>query len=165
MSKYQELCQAYAVSRKAYMDYREASLTFTQSLIQALMRYLEIPEGQVTFVPVNKEPDPEAIYPLAGAMHLEDDAYWHLGVVLNLGDPSGACPPQAVLLKLLVKHREGTFGVRLGQDEEDILIRPDFPQDMTEFLEHVFTAVKDSYEEGLQQFLDHETMRKIGFGD
>jgi len=163
MSKFDELCQVYAGSRKAYTDYRDTCFAFAQSLVEALIGYLEIPEGQIGFVPVNREPDPAALYTLPGAMHLDEDTFWHFGVVITLADPSGGCPPQAVLLKLQLKQHEDAFGVRLGQDDEDFWVRPGYPQEMAAFMDHVFTAVKGSYERGLQQFLDQASTRKIGF--
>jgi len=166
MSKFEELCQAYATSRKAYVDYRDACFGFSQTLLEALIRYLEVPDGRIRLVPVNREPDAEAVYTLGGAMHLDEDTYWHLGVLVDLTDPSGAHPPQAVLLKLLLKRHEATFDVRLGQDEEDFEVRDDHPQDLAAFLEHIYLSIKESYEQGLQQFLiQQESTRKIGFGD
>jgi hypothetical protein len=166
MSKYEELCRAYATSRKAYNDYREACYGFAQALVEGLIHHLELPEGQIHFVPVNREPDPEAVYTLAGAMHLDDDTYWHFGVVIALCDPSGEYPPQAALLKILVKRFDGAFAVRLGVEEEDSLVHLDHPQELLAFFDKVYGIIRDSYEQGLQQFLDQqESTRKIGFTD
>lgn len=164
MSKYDELCQAYATSRHVYVEYRDACFGFSQALLEAMIHFLEVPDGRIRLVPVNREPDPEAVYSLAGAMHLDEDSYWHFGVVVDLGDPAGTFPPQAVLLKLLVKRHEGTFCLKLGQEGEDIEIREGYSQDLGDFMENVFLTIKESYEQGLQQFLDkEETTRKIGF--
>lgn len=166
MSKFEEICQAYATSRKTYMEYRDACFGFSQTLLEGLIRYLEVPGGRIRLVPVNREPDADAVYTLAGAMHLDEDTYWHLGVLVDLSDPAGAYPPQAVLLKLLLKRHEATFFVRLGQDEEDFEVRDGHPQDLEAFLEHIYLSIKESYEQGLQQFLiQEESTRKIGFAD
>jgi hypothetical protein len=166
MSKYDELCQAYANSRKAYVDYRNACFGFAQELLEGLFGFLQVPEGRIRIVPVSREPDPEAVYTLSSAMHLDDDTYWHVGVVVDLVDASGTFPPQAVLLKLLVKRHDGVFFVRLGRDGEDMRVRDGYPQDIAVFMNHVFTAIKESYDQGLQQFLDQdESTRKIGFGE
>jgi hypothetical protein len=165
VSKFDELCQAYASSRKAYVDYRDACFGFAQALIEGLLAFLQVPEGRIRLVPVNRDPDPEAAYSLAGAMHLDEDTYWHVGVVVDLSDPAGAFPPQAVLIKLLVKRHDGAFYVRLGEDDEDMRVRDASPEDLALVMEHVFETIKDSYEQGLQQFLDQdESTRKIGFG-
>jgi len=164
MSKYEELCQAYANSRKTYVEYRNACFGFAQDLIEGLVNFLQVPEERIRLVPVNRDPDPEAVYTLSSAMHLDEDTYWHVGVVVDLSDPAGAFPPQAVLIKLLVKRHDGTFYVRLGQDGDDMRVRDGYPQDMALVMEHVFTTIKESYEQGLQQFLDQEeSTRKIGF--
>ena len=166
MSKYDELCTAYASSRKAYMDYRDGCFAFAQAVVEALVRYLEVPDGRVRLVPVNREPDPEALYSLAGAMHLDEDTYWHLGAVVDLGDPSGAFPPQSVLVRVLLKRCDEGFCLRLGQEEEDLTVRDGFPQDMAAVTEHIFETIKSSYEQGLQQFLgQQEDTRKIGFSN
>ncbi len=166
MSKFEELCQAYVLSRKTYVDYRDSCFAFSQTLLEALVRYLEVPDGRIRLVPVNREPDAEAIYPLGGAMHLDDDTYWHLGVLIDLSDPAGAYPPQAVLIKLLLKRCEASFCVRLGQEGDDFAVRDGYPQDLASFLDHIHKTIKESYEEGLQQFLiQQESTRKIGFSD
>jgi hypothetical protein len=166
MSKFDDLCQAYATSRKAYVEYRDASFGFSQTLLEALVRYLEVPDGRIRLVPVNREPDADAVYPLGGAMHLDEDTYWHLGVLIDLSDPAGAYPPQAVLIKLLLKRCEATFCVRLGQEGDDFVVRDGYPQDLAAFLDHVHGTIKESYEQGLQQFLEQqESTRKIGFAD
>jgi hypothetical protein len=165
MSKYDDLCQAYANSRKAYVDYRNACFGFAQELLEGLFSFLQVPEGRIRIVPVSREPDPEAVYTLSSAMHLDEDTYWHVGVVVDLMDAAGAFPPQAVLIKLLLKRHDGVFFVRLGQDGDDMKVREGQPQDMALVMEHIFGAVKESYDQGLQQFLDQdESTRKIGFG-
>ena len=164
MSKFEDLCRAYAISRKSYFDYRDACLKFGTNLVNGMMRYFQCPKEQVQFIPLKEVIPPGLTSNLLGAMHLDDDTFWHFGLGITLYEAPNIFPQETVLLRVLMKKTHGYFIVKLGTRGEEFKIHGDKPDDFTVFYEFVFSQIKESYEKGLQRFLEQEeTSRKIGF--
>jgi hypothetical protein len=164
MSKFEELCRAYAVSRKNYFDYRDACLNFAKDLVWGMVDYFKCPREQVKFIPLKEDIKPNTIYGLLGAMHLDDDTFWHLGFGLTLYVSPNIFPQETALLRFLVKKVDDCFVVKLGIGGDEFRIHKDQLDELTTFYDYVFEQIEESYEKELQRFLEQEeTSRKIGF--
>ena len=164
MSKFEELCKAYATSRKNYFDYRETCSKFAHTLVRGMVDYFGCPKGQVKFIPLNKEVESGSIYTVMGAIHLDDDTFWHLGVRLTLYKAPNIFPHQPFLLRLLIKKVDDYFTVKLRTEGPEFKVHEDKPDEFNSFYEFIFDLIKEDLEKGLQRFLEqNETVRKIGF--
>ena len=168
MSRYEDLCAAFARARRDYLDYVRDSSEFATVLVDGLISYLEVPPIEVRYIPLTEEAKPNKNYTLFEAMHLADEGFWKVGIVLLVyenPDPNIISPHETVLLPLLMKKVEEHFVVKLGSEGEEFNIHRDKPEEFEAFYEHVFHKIKESYEEGLQRYLEGgEGMeRKIGF--
>ena len=164
MSKFEDLCRAYATSRKNYFDYRDACLKFGTNLVNGMIDYFKCPREQVKFIPLKEDIKPNTMYSLLGAMDLDDDTFWHFGLGLTLYEAPNVFPQETALLPLLVKKVDDSFIVKFGTHGEEFKIHKDKPDEQTAFYEFVFRQIKESYEKALQRFLEQkETSRKIGF--
>ncbi len=103
MSKFEELCNAYAKSRNDYFSYQDESFKFASSLINNFIDYLEVPEEQIKYIPTNIEPVKDMIYTIWGSIHLDKDTFWHLGVLLTLYEKPNIFPHQPIKIEFLFK--------------------------------------------------------------
>ena len=163
MTKFDELCQAYANSRKNYFNYQSSCHEFISRLIKKIIKYLEIPEEQVKVIPLHQEAKDQCDYSVTEAMHLEDDTFWHIGLLITLY-AEDSLPRQPVLIWLITKRNNDLFLVKLGPASKEFAVHPNEEQDYINFIDHLFLNIKDSFELGLQHFLEgQENTRRIGF--
>lgn len=165
MSKFDELCGAYKTAQDNYSNYHTACVKFYGTLVSEFVKYLDCPREQVTFLPLDKEPDPGSTYSIPGAMHLDDDTYWHLGFRLTLYISPNTFPHQPILLRLLAKKVDDHFLVKLGKDGPQFKVHENNPKELEPFFDSLFTAIKEDFENGLQSFLSQgeQEIRRIGF--
>lgn len=164
MTKFEELCQAYTNSRKYYFDYRDSCYQFTGGLMGKISSRLGIPMEQLEFIPLKEEPKPNTKYSISGAMHLDDDTYWHIGIRITLYEKPNILPHQPVLVRILIKKKDNIFTVRLGPAGEVFPIRQEVEEEYNTFIDAMFSLIKNGFETGLQRFLEkREIVKKIGF--
>lgn len=166
MSRFDELCKAYAKARKNYFNYRESCLTFAENLINGLIKYLECPPEQVRFFPLDQqEPQPGHTYTLMGSMTLLEDTFWHFGMGLTLYESKHIYPHETVFFQFMIKagDTEDSFFVKL--EEEGEMFRIATPDDAILLYKLIFNEIEESYKNSLQHFLENtgDTARKIGF--
>ncbi len=164
MSKFKELCKAYETARINFFDYRRDCHTFASKLIDGLIDFLQCPKEQIKFIPLKKDYESDFTYTLMGAMHLNDDTFWHLGVGITLYKEPNIFPHETVLISFLIKEKSDSFTVKLGDSGKEFEILKDKPEDFNEIYEFIFNQIKETYEKGLKRFLEQkETSREIGF--
>jgi len=164
MSKFEELCKSYATARENYFNYRNACWDFASHLVSGMIDYFQCPKEQVKFIPLKGDEKPGSVYTLMGAMHLDDDTFWHLGVGLTLYIAPNVFPHETILLPLLIKKVTDYFIVKLDGHQKEFKIHIDKTDEFDTFYEFVFQQIQETYEKGLQRFLDqNEATRKIGF--
>jgi len=66
MTDYEEMCAAFAASRKAYFDYRDRCFSHMGTLVKGFIDYCQIPKDQVRMVPCDKKPQEDSLYSIAG---------------------------------------------------------------------------------------------------
>ena len=168
MSRYEELCNIFAATRRNYLKYVQDIREFATTLIDGLINYIEIAPLDVRFIPLTGEVKPDKNYTLFEAMHLSDDGFWKLGMIMLIYEnpaPNIISPHETVLLPILMKKVSDSFLVKLGSEGDEFEIHKNKPKEFKAFYEYVFTQIKKSYQEGLQRFIEGEegTERKIGF--
>lgn len=164
MSKFQELCESYKTTRQNYFSYRDECLGFVNELVHRYKNYLEIPEGQFSYVPTHKEPEPGKTYSLDGASHLNADGYWHSGLEIRLYEAPNVEPQATVRICLRVKKQEDKFDVKITSQNRHHIIASGNLQEHTEFFEYLQKQIRDSMEKEMSDFLTRSSpLRKIGF--
>lgn len=165
MSKFEELCQSYAISQKKYREYEQDCMSFIQKFYNGFIAHAEIPREQIYLVPLHEEPTPGSMYSPLGAMNLEDDTYYHLGVVLTVYTAPKQFPQQSLQIHLQVKKTDGVFLVKITTDDEPVKIALENQQDYIGVYDKIISLIKDHFENGLQKFLEGipDPIQKIGF--
>lgn len=164
MSKFSDICTAYSTSRTTYFEYRDRSFSFAGELIRRYVQYLEIPAERFRFVPLNEEPKPNTTYTLAGAIHLDDDTYWHLGLQIMIFTSSNAYPQQPVLIRFMFKAAEGGYHIRISENDDGHVIHAGNETEFTTFFDFLQLQIRQNFLTGLQCFLEQSApLRTIGF--
>jgi len=169
-SKFHELCNEYKLARKKYFDYRQDCERFTSYLITEMIGNFQCPSGAIKTFSVNSE----NISNVRGAISLEDDGFWHLGIKFSLYEEpySDLSPNEVVLLHLLIKREDGHFIVKLGDDGSEFKVNKNqsdtlgtFYQsgELKPFYQHIYEQIKSDFQNQPQRFEEERLLRKIGF--
>jgi len=156
MSKFTEMGDAVASARKKWSDFRDRCWKDLDSIIKGFVEYCEIPREQVSFSPLDTDPEEGVQYAFAGAVHYAEDGYWHLGLVITL------IPFQPLLIELCVNDRDGKVAVKAGRDGKPRTINLQNPTERAAFYDEIVEDVKRYFTEE-PDFNDAPSMRKIGF--
>ena len=164
MTKFDELCKAFARARKDYHEYENSSRKFAGKLVKKLIDHMGIPKDQFKYVPLEGERDKNATYSIAGAMHLDHDAYWNLGICITIYEQPNSYPHQPLLIRLLFKKKDDSYIVKIGPNGDVNNVRLDVEEDYAVFAEFLFNYLKNIYEGRLEKFLEKDIVeKKIGF--
>ena len=151
MSRFQELCAVIEKDRRRWIDYHKQCLGFSKELVNGLREYLQCPDGCLHCVPTAGERDPDKIYSLAGAMRLNDDPFYHFGVILALDVYS-----PNILVPFLVRKVNDTFEVRIENVDQEFKIREDRLDELEAVYQFVFQLIKETFELGFQRWLEQD---------
>jgi len=165
MSKFEDLCKSYKISRKKYFSYQNESYDFARNLVQGYIRYLDIPEEQFKFIPLDKEPKAGTNYTIFGAIHLAEDSFWNLGMQITLYSAPNEFPHQPVLIRFKFKKKsENVFVVKISDEDKEHSINIDSDNDFNDFYDYLQAQIQSHFEDGFQKFLEQTApLRTIGF--
>lgn len=144
MSKYEEIVKVYSSARKDFLDNKVACSGFARELVSDMIEYFDWPQDrEVTYIPLDEELDPNnKFYALAGAMRLDDQAFWHFGLALNLAEISGI-NPLSFVFSFFIKQSETDFLVRLGTEGQVYKIPHNKRgNDLAPFFDRVFHEIE-----------------------
>lgn len=150
MSKYEEICKSYSAARRAFRDYEETCRDFARELIYGMIDYFEWPQDQeITYIPLGEEIGPnDRFYALAGAMRLDDHAFWHFGVELTVREAVGGGHSTPFLMSFFIKKVGPHFIVKLGSNGREIKIPENKQNELDPFFEAVFKQIVDFFRKG-----------------
>ncbi|RMH00387.1 MAG: hypothetical protein D6706_04120 [Chloroflexi bacterium] len=154
-TKFEEICEAYSRARKAFRDYEETCRDFARELVYGMVEYFGWPQDrEITYIPLGEELNPNnRFYALAGAMRMDDEAFWHFGVVLTVSEPGGSYPTP-LLLSFFIKKVGPHFIVKLGPKGKEIPIHEGRRNDLSPFYDAVFAQIMNFF---ARKYLDAVT--------
>ena len=152
------------MSRATYFAYRDKSVDFAGDLMKRYIAYLEISEENYRYLPLDKEPKVDTKYSMRGALHLDDDARWRLGLQLTLVAASDETARQPVLIAFMFQSEGDAYRVRIAESDNGHLIHSESELDFNRFFNFLQSQIKQHFEGDFQRFLDQSApMRRIGF--
>ncbi|MBE0328507.1 hypothetical protein [Klebsiella pneumoniae] len=165
MSKFEEICGAYKVSRDNYHDYRNRSMDFALSLGHKYIQYLGITKENFRWVPEQDSSTEKDGFTIPGAMHLDDDTYWHLGLKIKIFTAPNVFPQQELLIIFKFKEKEEkVFEVMIDNVDKKHDIETWIDASYTVFFNHLQDVILALYQNDLNNFLaSQQENRKIGF--
>lgn len=145
-SKYDELCQTYRNSRKAFLNYQDECQTFARDVVDGMIDYFEWPTSQeITYIPLGEDIDPtNRFYAISAAMQMDDESFWHFGLELTLEEPSGAFPVP-FLMSFFIKKVGNTFIVKLGPKGKEFNIPEERRGELAPFYDIVFKHITNFF--------------------
>ncbi|MCP4581148.1 MAG: hypothetical protein GY839_05985 [candidate division Zixibacteria bacterium] len=164
MSKFNELCKFYSTARTNYFTYWHECSEFVTELLDGLMKYFDMPDDKLKFVPLRDKPEFGKSYSAKDSMHLEKDTFWYLGLLLTLCGQIKNQPEETLVLPLLIKKIDDNYVVKLGPEGEAFEIHQDNAASCPAFYDNMYDQVKNTYKDRLHKFLDGaQSERRIGF--
>jgi hypothetical protein len=167
MTKFEELCNSYRLSRNKYFNYRNECVNFADELVYGMIGYFKCPKEQIKcFSPKGQDmPDNHSCQLLRGVMTLEDDTFWHFGIGLTLYEsPEIIIPRETVTIHILLKKVCERFIVKINTFEEKFEIYRNKPADFKNFYKFIFNKIKEDHEKETAIFYEKtDSVKKIGF--
>ncbi|HBQ7163924.1 MULTISPECIES: hypothetical protein [Klebsiella] len=167
MSKFTELCSAYTEFRNKLSDTRFSAYNFSCHVIKNYLDYLGIDnEDAYKIIPLDKDEKPNTKYTPAGATHLGDDGFWHLGFILTIYKDPNTYPQSPFQIDFKFRKNDDesyTFGV----DSIGFATKIFSLSNSNEFTP-VFDKIQECILGHFQEFEDflvgkHDKMSSIGF--
>ncbi|MCZ3467590.1 hypothetical protein LRS20_01550 [Klebsiella pneumoniae] len=165
MSKFEEICAAYKVSRDNFHAYRNRSMDFALGLGNKYIQYLGIASENFRWVPPSEPSTEKSGFTIPGAMVLDDDTYWHMGLKIKIFTAPNVFPQQELLIVFKFKEKEEkVFEVMIDgvNNKHDIETYSD--ASYTVFFNHLQKVILAMYQDDLDDFLaSQQEKRTIGF--
>lgn len=164
-SKFKELCAAYNTAQTNFEAYKKDCHEFSIKLVDELKSYFEVPDKQFTLYKIIEKGGFDLVNgALIHAIQLFQDNSWHFGVGFTVCKEPETLPEELILVHLMFKKQtDGDFVLKHSYGDKEFEIKPNNLETYTPFFEDIYKTIIDSYEEHLQQFLDQQTTRKLGF--
>lgn len=166
------ICAAYRKTFNESVKYEEFCHVFAGTFIKGLIDYLEIPKEKIQLVPTNKKPEEGTTYTHIGAMHMNADSYFHLGVIIAFSLGENTYPEERIKFTLRLKFMDAVFHIRVlnGEDpfdKEPLKVRPEnTDEDLRLVFDYIGDLLSNMFENRLQNYLrqnDELQQRGIGF--
>jgi hypothetical protein len=151
ISRYQQLCQTLEDARSQFAAYRSECVLFAATLSRGLIDHAGWPRELVTYEPLPGDAPAAPTHRIEDAMHLDADAFWHVGLRLAIEEPRAR---DSILLRLRFKKLDTRYIVSLF-GFEDFEVAAPTPEHLQPIYESILNAVRRHYEYGLRLFLEN----------
>jgi hypothetical protein len=150
-SRYQQLCQSLENARSQFAAYHSECVLFAATLSRGLMDYAGWPRELVTYEPLPGDAPAAPTHRIEDAMHLDPDAFWHVGLRLAIEEPRAR---DSILLRVRFKKLDTRYIVSLF-GFEDFEVASPTPEQLQPIYESILNAVRRHYDYGLRLFLEN----------
>lgn len=148
MSRFQDVKAAFAAARKKYDGYYSQCAYFAGAFSRALVDGFGWPRELVTW----ERPGAGPVAHVEDALVLEEDSYWHLGLLLRLSEDGG--PDDALRIALRFKRAGDRYLLELFPGVEFDLTEPTGVA-FQPALAALYDEIALHYERGLELFLEN----------
>lgn len=148
MSRFQDVKKAFAVARKKYDGYYSQCAYFAGAFSRALVDGFGWPRELVTW----ERPGAGPVAQVEDALVLEEDSYWHLGLLLRLSEESE--PDDALRIALRFKRAGDRYLMELFPGVEFDVAEPTAVA-FQPVLDVLYEEIAMHYERGLDLFLEN----------
>jgi hypothetical protein len=146
MSKFEELCKAYAAARKQSIEYKHSCQDFADFVVHRMSLYFECPIE-------------------TGEMHVDEDGYLFLQIAMRLyenpQEPDNSAQEE-VKFSLSIRKKRDTFVVSVYPNGNNFTIPRDDLNKLDEIYEFIATTIMELYEDKLKLWLGEEVSIDLG---
>ncbi|MGH9543643.1 MAG: hypothetical protein ACRD23_00340 [Terriglobales bacterium] len=145
MSRFDEMCAAFATGQKARDAYEQRCVQNLARLVQDFAAYCAFPDGMLKIVPLDKEIDHKMTYFLPSVANESDDGFWNVGLWITVMAKPHAMQWAELLIALSVAENDsGKTVVKIAERATPRPIDPADPQQLNEFCERLVGMIKKS---------------------
>jgi hypothetical protein len=156
MSKYDELINCYQNSRKVEVEYKKACGLFFENFRIGLLEFLESPNPYfILFTQTVGNTEGEGHLPIP-FMKFEDDAFYHIGIIFVVNS-------RKYLINLMLKRINDKFILRIFDEKQQYTLENTSKEGMKNIFEFIYTSLKESLENGFNNYLNQKQNNLIGF--
>ncbi|HDR00334.1 MAG TPA: hypothetical protein ENN51_08655, partial [candidate division WOR-3 bacterium] len=113
MSKYEEICAAYAKARSFWEEQRKHCREFATDLAAKLVADLEVPPEDIIYLPPNVEYHPREVRPIEEALSYGADGAFHYGLGLRVRAAADNPMTEVLVLQISVARNPGGYELRI----------------------------------------------------
>jgi hypothetical protein len=165
LTKYEELCAAYAGPRKQFSENRDACLRIAEQLHASLVEHLGCDPRHVRFTRFNVTGDTRKDYSLNDVLRNTSGANWAFALGLTLSEQPDTPPTETVLIGISIEQTTGGHNIHVKgmSDRFRLAASADNSRALQSFSEAVYRRVRDSYKKASLRFgLEEHSERELG---
>lgn len=114
MTKYEEICAAYATARQAWEEHRGFCRAFVTDLADKLAADFGAPREEIFFLPPNIDYDPSEVCPVEEALLYGADGAFHYGLALRVRAAADNPLTEILLIQIAISRNPGGFEMRIA---------------------------------------------------
>jgi hypothetical protein len=165
MSKFDEMCKAFADARKSWFEYRDRSFANMAMLATGFINYCGFPQENVGYGTPDKN-DLRDKKPLPFAMEFNStDGYWHVDVYITVFEAPNIYPYHVLRFRLCLRESGGKLLVKRGWDDKPREIDLKDKSQCDDFYAGVVERVKEIFGRRPQDLAEDQSKSRtlIGF--
>jgi len=165
LSKYEDLCAAYAAARKSFAAGRSAALKQAEQVVAGLVGYLGCDKRHIRFARFNTREEEKPNYTLDEVLRIVSGNTYSFGLGLTLFETAGAPPAETLLIGISIEPVAGGYILYAkGLTEKyRLLLTADNSHVLSNFYETLFRRIRENYKTPYLRFPAGEhTERELG---
>ncbi len=166
MTRYEELCKAYAKNLHDFKTYKETCYRFAVTLMEELKQEFNIPDERLKLR--SKDDPKEVTESMLEAMDMQKDTYWHIRFSITVCSDTDENLKESMSFEISIKKIGASFILAIPNEREFTIEEREGRYNFKTFFDYLFSSLKSFYEQELDRFLTNATIAKkeqspIGF--
>jgi hypothetical protein len=165
LSKFNELCLAYGKAKDDFETFRLNCHLLAIDLVKEFKSYFKIPESQFSLYALSVDNKFEIVPPsLINALTLSPKSYWQFGIGLTVCIAPETLPQELILIHVLLRRdSDNKYFVKYGNDDKEFEVIKGNLKSFHKFFDFLHEVIVTAYNDQLQNFIDLNTSRKLGY--
>lgn len=151
MTRYEELCKAYAKNLSDFKGYKEACFKFANALMEDLKVEFNIPDERLKLR--SKEDAKEVTENMLEAMDMQKDTYWHIRFSITVCADLEESLKESMSFEIAIKKVLNHFVLAIPNEREFTIVEREGKYNFKDFFDYLFSSLKSFYEQELERFL------------
>lgn len=151
MTRYEELCKAYAKNLHDFKSYKETCYRFASTLMEELKQEFNIPHERLKLR--SKDDPKEVTENMLEAMDMQKDTYWHIRFSITVCAEADEHMKESMSFEISIKKIGSSFILAIPNEREFTIEEKEGRYNFSPFFDYLFNSLKDFYEQELDRFL------------
>jgi len=162
MTRFLQLCEAFGYSKRQFDEYKVNVSLLVGEFLQGFRAYLQAPEGMVNLMATKGYLNGRKMPGPTGALFLDNDTYWHFGVVVDLYKEDDEFPYELARCFMRIKLAKTHFDWEILDDGARFQVSK--PAELDAVYDHLFEVLKTRYAQAFKGFvIDGDPTKRYGF--